>query len=116
METVLIGDVMHEKQQFVRTHVYRFKSCGHGGRILADKSCSCRDGAVHTDALLVGTMPLTPAVTFGRPDAWPIMDTNNMGQRSGAQRTRVLFIGGPGCTPPDPRSSTHTPHSCKAKI
>ena len=57
----------------------------------------CRGrAAVHADALMVGAMPLAPAVTLRRLDPRPVVASQNVGQRSCAQRTGVAFVDTPG--------------------
>ena len=41
------------------------------GPVLADESRARRDGAIHADALLIGAMPLAPAVALGASTARP---------------------------------------------
>ena len=84
-----VRHVMHEEQQVVRTVVssdsYIWRT---GRRILADVAGAGRDRAIHADALVVGAMPLSPAVALRRFDRDAVVIADDVGERLQAERAR----------------------------
>src|SRR5258708_13315352 len=46
--------------------------------------------------MLVGAVPLAPAVAFGGFNPRPVMVAKNVGKRSGSERAGVAFVNVPG--------------------
>src|SRR5580704_14117010 len=95
-QDVGVRDMMEKKQQFVRRGVRGFIHLRDGCAILIDipRARGCR--AIHADAVVVGAMPLSPAVSFGGLDSRSEMAAQNIGDRACAKWTRVTFIESPG--------------------
>ena len=81
MQLVCVWDVMEEEQQVVGTSRQRFEHCGDGGAVLADVAGSGGNGAVHAHALLIGAVPLSPAVTLGRFHVHSVVVAGDIGER-----------------------------------
>ncbi len=84
-----------KSSKVVRAGVERFEHRCDGRPVLADESRAGRNRAVHADAGLVGPVPLSPAVVFGRLRRRSEVDVDDIGQRADAQRTGVALIDRP---------------------
>src|ERR1700685_317706 len=90
-----VRNMMEKKQQFVRRGVQEFIHLPNGRAILIDIARAGGCCAIHSDALVIGAMPLSPAVSFGGFDSRSEMAPQNIGERARAKRPRVTFIDGP---------------------
>ena len=90
-----VRHVMHEEQQIVRTRLERFVHRAHRPAVLADESGAGRDRAIHADALVVGAVPLSPAVALGRFDGDAVVIADDVGQRLQPERAGVVLVGRP---------------------
>src|SRR5579863_9384464 len=95
VEDVGIGDVMEEEEKFVGRGGERFVHFGDLLRILAGKTGAGGDGAIHSDAEVIGAVPLSPAVFFGGFDAGSVVAAKNVGEGLCAERAGVAFVGAP---------------------
>ena len=93
--TVRVRHMVHEEDQIVRTRRQRLVDGSHWRRILADEPGAGSRRPIHADALLVGAVPLAPAVALRRLDARPVVRARDIGQRLRAERPRVVLVGRP---------------------
>src|SRR5580704_12679730 len=96
MKSIRVGHVMKKEQQVVGTVSQRFVEVLNLGRILSDVAGSGGDGSIHADPLMVGTVPLSPAIFFGGLRARVVVIPSDIGQRSDAEGACVVFIDVPG--------------------
>src|SRR5262245_50034606 len=96
METMRVRHVMHEENEIVGTVFQSFVLLRYGRRILAKKSCACRNCSIEPYAFLIGFVPLAPAVSFGRFYRDAIVVSDNVCQSLQAERSSVVFISPPG--------------------
>ena len=60
-----VGHVVEEEEQIVGTVRQWFVEFLDCGWVLGDEAGSRGDGAIHADGLVIGAMPLSPAIVFG---------------------------------------------------
>ena len=94
-KTIVVGHVVEEEQEVV----------GRGGgslidlrdfwRILAHVAGAGGDGAVHTHTLMIGAVPLAPAVVLAGFDVGAVMAAGDVGEGLHAEGTGVGLVGGP---------------------
>ena len=62
---------------------------------MADVTCAGGDGAIHAYAVVIGAVPLTPAIVFAGLDVGAVVAAGDVGQGLEAERAGVAFIRGP---------------------
>src|SRR5689334_22411749 len=95
MENMRVRNMMHEKQQVIRASRQRLIELSCFGRVLPDVSRPGGHSAVHTDALIVSTDPLTPAVALSGLNVGTIVAAQNISERPHAERPGVPFVDAP---------------------
>src|SRR6188474_1179021 len=73
MQHVRVRHMVHEQDQIVWTRGQRLVDGSNRRRVLADEPCASGDRPIHPDALPVGPVPLAPAVSLRRLDAWSVV-------------------------------------------
>ncbi len=96
VENVCVRHMVEEQEQVIRRGRHRFVEVLHFRRILADESRPGSHCAVHADAVMVCAMPLPPAILLRRRDSRSVMASQNVGKRSGSERSRVALVRVPG--------------------
>jgi hypothetical protein len=66
VQEVGVGDVVEKEKQFVGSCGKRFMRPHDWRRILADKARARGYGAIHTDTVVVGAVPLPPGIERSR--------------------------------------------------
>src|SRR5256885_12869836 len=81
MKHVSVRDVMEKEEQVVGRLSWRFVELGNERRVLSDITGAAGDGAIHSNAVVVGAVPLAPAVFFRRFDSRAVMAAKNVCER-----------------------------------
>ena len=95
LQPVRVRHVVHEQQQVVGAGLERFVRRCHLRRVLRDVLRAGRHRPIHADALVVGTMPLSPPVALRRLDAGTVVRVEDVGERSRAERTGITLVRRP---------------------
>ena len=92
---VCVRNVVKEKHQFIGSGGERLIKFLDGGRILADEAGAGGDGAVHSNAGVIRSKPLAPAIVFRGIGRGTVVGAGDVRQRSEAERSRIAFVGVP---------------------
>src|SRR5215469_9504469 len=95
VEDVSIGNMVEKQQQIVGTVGERLVDLLHIRRILTNETRSGGDRAIHADALMVGAMPLSPAVSLRGLRSRIVMISGNVGESSDAEVAGIALINVP---------------------
>src|SRR6202021_257029 len=91
-QNVFIAHVMEKQEKCVRTVVERFIKPLHFGRILGDESSSRRYRPIHANSLVIGAMPLSPAILLGGLRSRIVVISENVGEGSRTERSGVALV------------------------
>src|SRR4051812_44581184 len=87
-----VGHMVHEEEQLIGTGGEGFVLSCELGRILAYVSGAGGGGAIHADAIVVGSNPLTPTVAFSALDAGAEGDPEDQSETADPERAGVVFV------------------------
>src|SRR5450756_201281 len=86
-----IGNMVEEEQQLVGTGFQGFVHLGNNWTVLSSVAGAFGDGTLHAGALIVGIVPLAPAVAFGGFDADAVVVANNISEGLEAERAGIVL-------------------------